>query len=180
MNPNSTEKPACMLLASSKAGSLNRPGLLYVPSRILWYLRNQGPAYVMRLIFKSCMDVFLSRSGIRKPLPREKRQFPDEVLNLQPGEWVEVKPLAEILKTLDEKATCKGLVFTPEMKKLCGQRFLVFKRLEYMFNECNREKRKIRNTVLLEGAMCTGNGIGCDRSCFHYWREVWLRRVENG
>lgn len=44
--------------------------------------------------------------------------------------------------------------------------------------ETNGELRKMKNTVLLEGAMCDGKAFsGCDRSCFHFWREVWLRRV---
>lgn len=44
--------------------------------------------------------------------------------------------------------------------------------------ENNGEIRKLKNTVLLDGVMCE-NLYGCDRSCFHFWREAWLRRVES-
>jgi hypothetical protein len=42
--------------------------------------------------------------------------------------------------------------------------------------EGSGELRKLQNTVLLEGVMCDGI-FGCDRSCFQFWREAWLRRV---
>ena len=167
----------CKLLVTSKTGSLKRPGWLYVPSRVLSNLLNRGLLYTLRATFKPRIDVVLSCLGISKPTIKIKRNSSNEILGLKPGERVEVKSWDKIFATLDDKGKYKGLVFTPEMKKLCGQEFHVFKRLEFMFDECTREKRRIKNTVLLEGAMCTGEGIGCDRSCFHYWRELWLRRV---
>ena len=39
---------------------------------------------------------------------------PIEGLNLQPGEWVEVKSLPSIIETLDEKGYNRGLYFSPE------------------------------------------------------------------
>jgi hypothetical protein len=98
-------------------------------------------------------------------------------LNLQPGEWVEVKSLEEITETLDANEKCQGLTFTREMADYCGKRFRVFKRLELLFNEYTREQRKVKNTVLLESVYCKGTGFGCDRCCYHFWREAWLRRV---
>jgi hypothetical protein len=99
------------------------------------------------------------------------------VLDLQPGELVQVKSLAQILTTLDAKGRNHGLVFTPEMKKHCRKSYRVFKRLELMFDENHKSQRRVRNTVLLDHVLCEGTGLGCDRSCFLYWREVWLRRV---
>jgi hypothetical protein len=110
---------------------------------------------------------------------RRKTAFSiDEVLELQQGELVEVKSLSEIMQTLDSAGKQRGLIFTPEMRKHCGRRYCVLKRLELMFDEHSREQRQVRNTVLLDGAYCEGEGIGCDRSCFLYWREAWLRRVD--
>jgi hypothetical protein len=64
------------------------------------------------------------------------------------------------------------------MKDYCGKRYRVFKRLETILLESNGQLRKMKNTVLLEGVTCDGSEFyGCDRSCFHYWREVWLRRA---
>jgi hypothetical protein len=100
-------------------------------------------------------------------------------LNLQPGELVEVKTLKEILATLDEKQKLRGLGFFREMAGFCGKRFRVYKRLDKIVVETTGELRKIRlPTVLLEGVFCDGRYHGgCDRSCFCYWREAWLRRV---
>jgi hypothetical protein len=109
-----------------------------------------------------------------------KRQFaPEEVLDLQPGELVQVKSEEEILATLDPQGRQRGLSWMPNMGKFCGKRFRVFKRLDRFVLESTGEFREIKNTVLLEGVLCDGDGFyGCTRSCFHFWREVWLRRVE--
>ena len=100
----------------------------------------------------------------------------EENLGLRPGEVVEVKSEAEILATLDERGRHRGLLWMPNMARFCGKRHRVLKRMETIMLESTGELRKIRNTVLLEGAMCE-DLYGCDRSCFHYWRETWLRRV---
>jgi hypothetical protein len=100
-----------------------------------------------------------------------------ERLNLRPGDWVEVKPMEEILLTLDDRAKNRGLRFVPEMSDFCGRRFRVLKRVEKICIENTPDVRGIKDTVLLEGGICQGGGIGCDRACFHFWREVWLRRV---
>ena len=64
------------------------------------------------------------------------------------------------------------------MWKFCGKRFKVYKRLERILLESNGEYRTVKNTVLLEGVVCDGQEFyGCDRSCFHFWKEAWLRRV---
>ncbi len=26
--------------------------------------------------------------------------------------------------------------------------------------------------------ICDGDGVGCDRSCFFFWRETWLKKVD--
>jgi hypothetical protein len=39
------------------------------------------------------------------------------------------------------------------------------------------EVRQLKNTVTLEGALCSGKSIGCGRACFCFWREAWLRRA---
>ncbi len=107
---------------------------------------------------------------------------PDEVLNLEPGEWVQVRSLEEISATLDENGKYKGLYFMPEMQRYCGKKFKVFKKVEIIKLESTGELRKLRSpSVFLEGVYCNGERHdGCDRSCFHFWREVWLKRVDNG
>ncbi len=103
----------------------------------------------------------------------------DEVLNLQPGELVEVKSFREIAKTFDKNQRCKGLYFMGEMRQFCGRQFRVFKRVNRILLESTGEIRKVKNTVLLGDVVCDGHvWYDCDRSCFYYWREAWLERVE--
>jgi hypothetical protein len=106
----------------------------------------------------------------------------DEALNLLPGEWVEVKTAKEIFSTLDQRAKLRGLGFNPEMEKFCGKRFQVYKRVDKIVMESTGELRKIKMpTVLLKEVFCDGKAHGgCDRSCFCYWREAWLRRAPTG
>jgi hypothetical protein len=99
-----------------------------------------------------------------------------ECLNLQPGELVEVKSEQEVRATLDEHGRHRGLLWMPGMARFCGNTYKVHKRVETIMLESTGELRKIRHTVLLADVMCE-NLYGCDRSCFHYWREAWLRRV---
>jgi hypothetical protein len=103
-----------------------------------------------------------------------------EILNLKPGEWVEVRSFKEILGTFDGDRKSKGMAFMPEMEKFCGKRFKVLKKIEFLRLESTGEVRKLRSpTVLLDGVYCDGENYGkCGRSCFHLWREIWLKRIQ--
>lgn len=104
---------------------------------------------------------------------------PDEILNLQPGEVVEVRSFDEIITTLDKRGKNKGLTFDPEMKIFCGKQFKVRNRLEKMILERNGKMIDVRNSVILEGVTCECYFAfgGCPRKEFQYWREIWLKRV---
>jgi hypothetical protein len=102
----------------------------------------------------------------------------DGKLGLKAGELVEVRSKEEILATLDKRGYNKGLLLMPEMLQFCGQRFKVYKSVKRIVLEHTGEFRRMRNTVLLEGVRCDGWGGACDRSCFFFWREAWLKRVE--
>jgi len=146
----------------------------------MWHLRTKGFWETFKLTISKILKPF----GMQKTEPRILAERPkpspdEEVLNLKPGELVEVKSEQEILATLDKNKKHKGLLFMAGMRNFCGKRFRVFKRLETILLESNMEYRKMKNTVLLEGVMCDGKEFyGCDRSCFHFWREAWLRRVK--
>jgi hypothetical protein len=106
---------------------------------------------------------------------------PAEGLNLQPGEWVEVKPLQSIIETLDERGYNRGLYFSPDMRLWCGRRCRVRGRLDKIIVDGTGQMRQLRNTVCLEGSTCgcsyMGFGMnGCSRCELTYWREIWLRR----
>jgi hypothetical protein len=95
------------------------------------------------------------------------------------GELVEVRSENEIISTLDENGKLDGVAFMPEMKKFCGKRFKVLKKVEKIRIETGEEIRKVNNpTFFLEGVVCDGEISGpCDRACFCWWRESWLKRI---
>jgi hypothetical protein len=100
-------------------------------------------------------------------------------LNIQPGEWVEIRSIGEISQTLDERGKYKGIYFMPEMENFCGKKFKVFKRVKVIKLESTMEVRKLKTPAIsLEGVYCNGEyHDGCDRFCFHFWREAWLKRI---
>jgi hypothetical protein len=165
----------CQIESAQGGGRLRRPGSLYVAGRILHNLRNHGLLYTLRATLGPRISAVRKRFGGRQAVSTPVVE--NEVLALSAGEIVEVKSLPEILRTLDDKGKYRGLVFTTEMRKHCGKRYRVYKRLELMFDEYHKSQRRVKHTVLLEGVVCEGAGLGCDRSCFLYWREAWLRRV---
>ena len=108
---------------------------------------------------------------------------PAESLNLQPGEWVEVKSMQSIIETLDERGHNRGLYFSPDMRLWCGRRCRVKGRLDNIIADGTGQMRQLRNTVCLEGSTCgcsyMGFGMGgCSRGELTYWREIWLRRSD--
>jgi hypothetical protein len=100
-------------------------------------------------------------------------------LNLHVGEWVEVRSLSEIMKTLDERQTLDGLPFMPEMLQYCGKRFRVYKVAHKTCDTIeNYVIRRMDNAVHLEGVRCDGSGHGgCQAGCMVFWKDAWLRRV---
>jgi hypothetical protein len=102
-------------------------------------------------------------------------------LNLQPGEWVEVKSVHKIMETLNERGENRGLSFSPYMRLWCGQRCRVKGRIDKIIVDGTGQMRQLRNTVHLEGSTCgcsyLGFGTGgCSRCEVTYWRESWLQR----
>jgi hypothetical protein len=144
-----------------------------------WHIRTKGLLGMTKHIVSKLLAVFgLGKKRGDSGSDKSAAISAEDVLNLKPGEWIEVKSEQEILATLDQKGRYKGLGWMCNMRKFCGKRYRVFKRLETMLLESNRQYRKVKDTVLLEGVMCDGEEwYGCDRSCFHFWREVWLKRA---
>ena len=92
-----------------------------------------------------------------------------------------MKKREEIASTLDVNGKNRGLEFSPEMLRFCGQTFKVLKRAEKIIVEETGEMRELQNTVLLEGVKCDGcYRVGCPRNSFMLCREAWLERVPPG
>src|SRR5437667_2870412 len=104
----------------------------------------------------------------------------------RPGDFVEVKAPTEILQTFEAEGTLDHLSFMPEMVEFCGRRFQVSKRVVktcYYTKAGSSGMRKFRtdDVVLLDGLRCSGaEHGGCQKACMIFWREAWLRKVEDG
>jgi hypothetical protein len=114
-------------------------------------------------------------------LARDKT--PRDVLNLQPGELVEMRSKREIMRTLNSKLRNRGLSFDVEAVQYCGKTFRVRSRVERIINEKTGAMMKMTNDcIILEGLTCSGNyssnRLFCPRGIYHYCREAWLKRVE--
>ena len=161
---------------------INRPFKVYqkIRSYIVWHFENLGVLRTFGYILTCRIPLRADSRGYQRILVEKKQlSHTSEVLGLRPGELVEVKSINEILATLGPDRKCKGLLWMTGMRKYCGKRYRVFKRIENILLETNGDSRKMANTVILEGVMCDGAEFGdCDRSCFHFWREAWLKRVE--
>jgi hypothetical protein len=105
---------------------------------------------------------------------------PHHRLGLRAGEWVEVRPLAEIVETLDERGELDALPFMPEMIRWCGRRLRVMK---IAHKTCDRVQksglRRMEDTVHLDEMRCDGAAHGgCQAGCLIFWKEAWLKRAE--
>jgi hypothetical protein len=113
----------------------------------------------------------------------QRTKTPDETLNLQVGDYVQIKTLDEILQTLDVNLRNKGLLFTKELIPYCGKTSKVIKIVKKTVNEVDGEMFNFsRNCIILEDVICTGlisdKRLFCQKSCYPFWREIWLKRIE--
>jgi hypothetical protein len=100
--------------------------------------------------------------------------------SLKEGDRVRVRSEEEIRSTLDPFSELKGCAFLPEMHQYCGTEQRVFKAMQRFMDERDYKLKKTRGLILLENNFCKGTPVfgRCDRSCFLFWREEWLERLE--
>jgi hypothetical protein len=108
---------------------------------------------------------------------------PTELLDLKPGEWVEVRPPDEILATITHSGFNRGMRYDMEMLKYSRGRYQVKMRVDRLLNEQTGKLMQMKNPCIqLEDvycrAECTPHRIGCPRASSTYWREIWLRRID--
>lgn len=129
------------------------------------------------------------KTVLRKPFPSGVGHIPmgnptpHEVLNLQPGDWVEVKSQEEILRTINAQGFNRGMRYDMEMSKYAGNRYRVQMRVDRLINEQTGKMLEMKAPCIqLENvfcrAECTQDRLGCPRASNTYWREIWLRRVD--
>jgi len=145
-------------------------------SYLVWHVENFG---WWKGLKAACLGLWYRRKRSFQGSGHARSTTGQEPLVLQPGELVEVKSVDEILATLDPRRRHKGLLWMTGMRKYCGKRYRVYRRVQRITLESNGEMRNMKDTVLLDGVMCDGREFGgCDRCCFHFWREVWLKRIQ--
>lgn len=101
---------------------------------------------------------------------------------LQAGDWVRVRSLTDIEATLNHWRQLKGCTFMAEMAEYCGSTHRVLKPMRQFVDERDLRLKRSSGIVLLEGVMCKGTAEfgSCDRSCFIFWREEWLEKIQLG
>jgi hypothetical protein len=144
-----------------------------------------GPGYRVKIAAYNTWQRFFGG----KPYPLVKAQIakgqptPNGNLNLQPGEWVEVRSGDEIDATITPDGMNRGMRYDMEIRKYSGQRYRVQMRVDRLINEKTGKMTRIKNPCIqLEDvycrAECTERRLGCPRASNTYWREIWLRRVD--
>lgn len=130
----------------------------------------------------------LHRLLMGRPDPYREGTIPDgvptpgEKLNLEPGEWVEIKSHDEILKTITARLENRGLKYNVEMTPACGRRYRVAQRVQKIIEEKSGRMMTFKNPcITLEGVYCralyTPYSLLCTRRVPPFFREIWLRRA---
>ena len=148
---------------------------------------NVGLLRFLRVALRGISTAFRRRLRLLSghPLPYQGvRTRPRGELDLKPGDTVEVRPTEEIAPTIDESGRTRGLGFDREMIPYCGGRYRVKDRVERIIDERTGEMIEISSDCLiLDGVVCSGEHSSgrwfCPRAIYPYWRETWLRRVED-
>jgi len=139
-----------------------------------------GPRYVRFL--KSHANDFLNWfAQIRgKPTKPPQKLLHMTITGLKSGDKVQVRSREQIEATLDHWGQVRGCSFATEMAQFCGTTQRVLKIVERFVDERDFRVRKASGIILLEGVICQGTAnLGrCDRSCYYFWREEWLEKLE--
>jgi hypothetical protein len=112
-------------------------------------------------------------------------QPPVDVRGLRPGELVQVKTKDEIHATLDERGKNRGLWFDREMLPYCGTTARVRSKVERYIDEGTGRLIELKSDLyILDGVTCSGDlsveRRFCARAIYPWWREAWLRRIDDG
>lgn len=154
-----------------------------------WRELTNGNFSPLRFIFIGLRALPLEigrRIGLIKPVPLRgsvRQWTPVEPVDFQPGELVQVKSREEIAATLDERGFNRGLSFDREMLRYCGQTMRVRGRVGQVIDDKSGRMLKLRkDCVILEHAYCSGELTQgcwfCPRQIYPFWRDAWLRRIE--
>jgi hypothetical protein len=141
---------------------------------------------VFRMLQASIIGFFnelqARRQGSRYPfIEGRAEKTPVEILDLQPGELVEVRSKDEIMRTLGKDQKNRGLWFDSEMLPYCGGIYRVLRRVHKIVDEKTGKLVEMKNPcIVLEGVVCKSDYHRlCPRAIYPYWRESWLKRASS-
>ncbi len=98
---------------------------------------------------------------------------------MKAGDWVEVRPISEILATLDEQGSLDSMPFMPEMIGLCGTRFQVWKSAHKTCDPTGSTDLRRMKDAVHGVARCNGAAHGgCEARCLIFWKKAWLKPVD--
>jgi len=145
--------------------------------QLIWQFRSRLKRFSKRRIN---LGLYYLKKLFRKPVKTLPAAPGTLERPLQPGERVRVRSRTEIEQCNDRWNELKGCGFMEEMWVYCGTEQVVLKRVERFLDEATYHMQTARGLVLLQGLTCAGTiDFGrCDRSCFYFWREEWLERIE--
>ena len=116
-----------------------------------------------------------------KGLSPEAPVHEDVNRSIRPGDTVQILQMAEILQTLDEHMQTEHVWFMPWMATYCGMTVKVLKQVNHIFDERAWKMLKCKKLFILEGLVCEGRDLplkyGCQRNCYFFWKEAWLRKI---
>ena len=141
-------------------------------------------AYVdryQRLSARYLPSFLLLNGGHQWPDVRGRAEkTPVVTLDLQPGDWVEIKSLDEIRDELTPEQRNRGLHFDREMVPYCGKRARVLRRVDRLIDEKTGRMLTTKTaSFILEDVVCPGlYHLLCPRQAYAFYREAWLRRVD--
>jgi hypothetical protein len=147
---------------------------------------NVGPGRLVRVGFRAFATELKRKFNRLSNFPFEHHggalAAPTPV-SLEPGDLVRVRSASEIAETLDESGKNRGLWFDKEMVPFCGQQRRVKSRVERFIDEQSGELVELKSDCfILDGVVCSGDLSDrrwfCPRAIYPWWREAWLRRVE--
>lgn len=149
--------------------------------QVNWQKRNRIRRILKRRL-KYLMNVVSEIETTKSAAARAESGLKEKeaVMLLQPGDMVRVRAKEEIQQTLNKWNQLNRCSFMEEMWSYCGTTQRVLKRVGKFLDERDYLIKKCKGIVILEGAICEGTkDFGdCDRSCFFFWREEWLEKID--
>jgi hypothetical protein len=133
----------------------------------------------LRYLMNVVSEIGQTKSKIAMAEPGIKVKKAD--ILLQPGDVVRVRAKEEIQETLNRWNQLNRCSFMEEMWPYCGTTQQVLKRVEKFLDERDYILKKCKGIVILDNVFCEGTrdfGL-CDRSCFFFWREEWLEKIDS-